>query len=146
MHHYGLNLILYEISSPFLNIHWFLDKCNMTGSTIQLVNGLVLVFSFVSARLVWGSYNIVRMAWDLWTAYRSENIDVLYAKASNWNLGLVDGLGKQTGRDPLPTWLVGAFLGGNLVLWCLNVFWIGQMIKALRKRFTPKNEVPKKHQ
>jgi hypothetical protein len=32
--YYGLNFILYEISTPFLNIHWFFDKLNMTGSRV----------------------------------------------------------------------------------------------------------------
>jgi hypothetical protein len=41
-------------STIFLNIHWFLDKTNRAGSTLQLINGFFLVGSFFAVRLVYG--------------------------------------------------------------------------------------------
>ncbi|RDW77859.1 hypothetical protein BP5796_05711 [Coleophoma crateriformis] len=144
MQYYGLNFIMYEISTPFLNIHWFLDKFNMTGTKIQLYNGLLLVSTFVLSRLVWGSFNIIRMTYDVWTTARSAGIDLDSTYATN---GSSDGFlsGKENSGDPRPfeTWLAGVFIGGNIVLWSLNVFWLGQMIKALRKRFTPTQQTKK---
>ncbi|OCB84134.1 DUF887-domain-containing protein [Sanghuangporus baumii] len=52
--YFGPRFLLWELSTPFLNIHWFLDKMNLTGSTIQLVNGILLLSSFAGARLVYG--------------------------------------------------------------------------------------------
>ncbi|PFH55466.1 hypothetical protein XA68_18265 [Ophiocordyceps unilateralis] len=39
VNYYGCVFILWELSTPFLNIHWFLDKTNRTGSRAQLYNG-----------------------------------------------------------------------------------------------------------
>jgi hypothetical protein len=137
MQYYGLSFILYELSTPFLNIHWFLDKFNMTGSKIQLYNGILLVSSFVLCRLIWGSYSIVRMVYDLWIATRSVNIQGAYTEAIDSKLDPFARIENIANDKALPLWLVGTFIGGNVVLWSLNVFWLGQMIKAMRKRFTP---------
>ena len=48
--------LLYELSSPFLNIHWFCDKVGLTGSTVQAVNGALLTSSFFGCRIIWGIY------------------------------------------------------------------------------------------
>lgn len=137
MQHYGLNFIMYELSTPFLNAHWFLDKFNMTGSKIQLYNGLLLVSSFVLSRLVWGSYNIIHMASDLWIATHSDNIALYHAEVAHSTVGVLYEKGNLSSVELLPTWLMSVFIGGNVVLWALNVYWLGQMIKAMRKRFTP---------
>lgn len=53
----GLGFLLWELSTPFLNIHWFLDKMGKTGSTAQLINAFFLLSSYVLARLTFGVYN-----------------------------------------------------------------------------------------
>src|ERR1700730_1062100 len=68
---YGPTFILYELSSPFLNFHWFFDKLNMTGSRAQLYNGLILLATFFSCRLVWGTYQSVRVYQDVWAALQN---------------------------------------------------------------------------
>ena len=30
MQYYGVHFLLWELSSPFLNLHWFFDKCDLT--------------------------------------------------------------------------------------------------------------------
>ena len=52
MNYYGCVFLLYELSTPFLNIHWFCDKLNLTGSKIQLYNGFLLLGTFFLCRLV----------------------------------------------------------------------------------------------
>ena len=39
MNYYGPVFILYELSSPFLNFHWFFDKLGMTGALCSRVSG-----------------------------------------------------------------------------------------------------------
>jgi TLC domain len=56
--YYGLNFVLYELSTPFLNIHWFLDKLNVTGSRLQLYNGIALVVTFFACRVVWETISL----------------------------------------------------------------------------------------
>ena len=48
----------------FLHPHWWLDKLDMTGSTIQLVNGIFLVLSFFGARIVYGGMQTI-VLWKL---------------------------------------------------------------------------------
>ena len=55
---YGLLFLLFETSTIFLNIHWFCDKVGMTGSRLQMVNGVFLLGSFLGVRLLFGTYHI----------------------------------------------------------------------------------------
>lgn len=54
LNYYGAVFILYELSTPFLNFNWFMDKLGWTGSKIQLLNGLVLISTFFGARIAYG--------------------------------------------------------------------------------------------
>lgn len=56
--YYGMIFMFYEVSTLFLNVHWFCDKMDLTGSVFQLVNGVILLTTFFSIRLVYGSYHI----------------------------------------------------------------------------------------
>ena len=141
--YYGLNFILYEISTPFLNIHWFFDKLNMTGSRVQLYNGFVLLATFFSGRVLWGNYQSINIYLDVWTAlhtptFHSQSLssNSLFAyRESTSGLDTADSFDRLT----LPTWLAFAYLGSNTVLNFLNVFWFAKMIQALMKRFQPPN-------
>ena len=111
LNYYGLNFILYELSTPFLNIHWFLDKLDMTGSDAQWYNGLALISSFGCSRLLWGTYQSYKMYQDVWQAL------------------------KTPGELPVPTWLALSYLASNTVLSVLNFWWFGRMVKTVRSRF-----------
>ncbi|MCJ1317412.1 hypothetical protein MMC15_002736 [Xylographa vitiligo] len=111
VNYYGLNFVLYELSTPFLNIHWFLDKVGMTGSWAQLINGIVLLTTFACSRLLWGTYQSVNLYRDVWRAM-------------------------QTPAElPVPRWLALAYLASNTVLSVLNVYWFGRMVRTVRARF-----------
>jgi len=88
-----------------------MDKIGMTGTTVQLVNGIALISTFGSSRLLWGTYQSVRMYQDIWTAF------------------------KTPGGLPVPPWLAIAYVVSNTTLSVLNFFWFGKMIQALMKRF-----------
>ncbi|KAG9240116.1 TLC domain-containing protein, partial [Calycina marina] len=140
--YYGLNFILYELSTPFLNIHWFFDKLNMTGSRVQLYNGIVLLATFLSCRVLWGNYQSIKIYSDVWTALHTQTLDLPVSGNSAFaqrgsTLGL--GTGENFGTMSLPTWLVIAYLGSNTVLNFLNVYWFAKMIQALMKRFRSPN-------
>lgn len=111
MNYYGLNFILYELSTPFLNIHWFMDKLGMTGSTAQLINGIILISTFGGCRLIWGTYQSFRMYQDVWLAL------------------------KTPGGLPIPPWLAAAYLASTTMLSFLNIYWFGRMIKNVSSRF-----------
>ncbi|KAG8533203.1 uncharacterized protein KY384_001986 [Bacidia gigantensis] len=109
--YYGINFVLYELSTPFLNFHWFMDKLDMTGSTAQLINGIALLVTFGGSRLVWGTYQNVKMYSDIWEAFNTQ------------------------GGLPVPTWLAGVYMLASGTLTGLNLFWFSKMIQALLARF-----------
>lgn len=119
--------MLYELSTPFLNIHWFFDKLGMTGTKAQLYNGLTLLVVFFCCRLVWGAYSSVNIYRDVWNAL---HFDAAGAKPST-NPGMM----QFSGERRLQMWLVALYMGGHVTLQALNVFWFGKMIAAVKKRF-----------
>lgn len=128
--------MLYELSTPFLNFHWFFDKLGMTGSKAQLYNGFALISVFFSARLVWGAYSSFNIYRDVWNAI---HFDASTTKLSTNEAMMVFGKDRS-----LPAWLVIIYMGGHVTLQVLNVFWLGKMIAAIRKRFTPEAQAEKK--
>lgn len=157
---YAPNFLLYELSSPFLNIHWALDKLDMTGSDLQLVNGVFLMSSFFGSRLVWGVYQSYNVFSDVFRAIAyqgtAEGKAWLNAAAMTNNkypitapqqLGTVM---RYANNKEVPYWLAMTYLTANAILTMLNIYWFGQMIKTIRGRFDPpfgtknlsKNEEP----
>ncbi|PON20053.1 hypothetical protein TGAM01_v211077 [Trichoderma gamsii] len=131
VNYYGCVFILWELSTPFLNIHWFFDKVNMTGSKAQLYNGILLLFTFFSARLIYGTFQSFYVFNDMWAAVNahptktfSESLVMQYA----------------TSESTVPTWLAVSYLASNITLNTLNFYWFIMMIRAVLKRFKPNEE------
>lgn len=141
MNYYASTFILYELSSPFLNFHWFFDKLNLTGSKRQLVNGILLLATFFGCRLCWGTYQSLRVYQDMWFAVH-HTPGATYGKTES---AIHDELMQYNDVEVLPLWLGITYLASNLVLNALNFYWFAKMIDALRKRFVPaeKAEKPK---
>lgn len=147
VNYYGPTFILYELSSPFLNFHWFFDKLGMTGSRAQLYNGILLLGTFFGCRLIWGTWQSSRVAFDVYRALTAGHItndltggahpaavdpaevkEILMPEAQ---------IMRFAGEEKVPMWLAVSYLTANLTLNALNFYWFGQMIDALRKRFDP---------
>ncbi|KFX90741.1 hypothetical protein V490_06295 [Pseudogymnoascus sp. VKM F-3557] len=141
VNYYASTFILYELSSPFLNFHWFFDKLNLTGSKRQLVNGILLLATFFGCRLCWGTYQSLRVYQDMWFAVH-HTPGATYGKTES---PIHDELMQYNAEEVLPLWLGITYLASNLVLNALNFYWFAKMIDALRKRFVPaeKTEKPK---
>ncbi|KAF2019009.1 DUF887-domain-containing protein [Aaosphaeria arxii CBS 175.79] len=139
--YYGLSFVLYELSTPFLNIHWFCDKLNMTGSKIQLYNGIALIATFFGCRIVWGTYQSILIYSDIYKALTySPQLDMLGAIVEEPTcIANASGVGAggiaSCELGELPTWLVYVYLIGNTALTLLNFYWFSQMVKAVKKRF-----------
>ncbi|KAF5380871.1 hypothetical protein D9615_004148 [Tricholomella constricta] len=112
--YYGTRCLLWETSTFFLNIHWFMDKTNRTGSTAQLVNGFFLLSAFFSVRLIYGG----KVSYD----FLQTLIQV---------------------RHEVPLAYILVYGLGNVVLTSLNWFWFYKMISALRRRFHDTDKAPK---
>ncbi|KAF8590080.1 DUF887-domain-containing protein [Ramaria rubella] len=92
--YYGARFLLWELSTPFLNIHWFLDKTNRTGGLLQLINGIMLLATFFLVRICYGGWMSLRFFYTL----------------------------KEV-KGEIPTVVAAAYGLGNLVLQALNWFW-----------------------
>ncbi|MCJ1404237.1 hypothetical protein MMC11_007462 [Xylographa trunciseda] len=138
--YYGLAFILYELSTPFLNVHWFLDKLNMTGSRAQFYNGIALLTVFCLCRLVWGVFQSVSIYHDLWKAMQhhfSSDGTASKGRSVSPDMDLYPAFGNtyQGENQNLPIWLVITYIGSNTILVVLNFYWFGKMVTAVSKRF-----------
>ncbi|KAI1079403.1 TLC domain-containing protein [Whalleya microplaca] len=145
INYYSCNFILWELSSPFLNIHWFFDKLGKTGSRAQLYNGLMLIFTFFSCRLVWGSYQSVLVARDVWVGVHSKPTVLATlapedAANATFPLRYTETMQFVSESSSVPIWLAAIYMGSNLTLNSLNFYWFFKMIDAVRKRFVPKEK------
>jgi len=113
LNYYGAAFLMFELSTPFLNLHWFMDKVGATGSLLQMINGVMLVSTFFFVRLVWGIYMSYQTLLSV--------LPVL---------------------DQVPLFLQVIYGGANVVLNTLNVFWFFKMLNAVSRRI-PKNGQPK---
>ncbi|KAF7793249.1 hypothetical protein EIP86_004359 [Pleurotus ostreatoroseus] len=113
LEYFSCRFLLWELSTPFLNIHWFLDKTGRTGSTLQLINGALLLFTFFFVRIVYGWYTSI----------------------SFWRVMF------QVRHEVAPFWWL-TFIIAHAILTTLNLIWLTKMIRALRKRFDGDDKQP----
>ncbi|KAJ3188754.1 hypothetical protein HDU85_004468 [Gaertneriomyces sp. JEL0708] len=105
--YYGAVFLFFELSTPFLNIHWFCDKTGRTGSTLQAINGVILLAVFFAARICFGFY-------------QSGDFFVSMLRR----------------KDEVPIAFMATYSVANVVLNGLNVFWFVKMISAITRRFS----------
>jgi hypothetical protein len=142
---YAPIFLLYELSSPFLNIHWFCDKVDLTGSSIQAINGALLTGTFFGCRLIWGNISSVLVFYDIFRGVRYGNRQYTAGSAPSYTpaqlLSIIrdaDGQRMAFASEPyIPLWLAAIYLASNLTLNSLNIFWFGKMVATIRKRFDP---------
>ncbi|KAH8676369.1 TLC domain-containing protein [Xylariales sp. PMI_506] len=144
LNYYSTTFILWELSSPFLNVHWFCDKLGLTGSKIQLYNGITLIFTFFSCRLVWGTFQSFMVAKDVWAGHINKPTYIPFTSQSTQILSVPaqyeSTMQFVTESSSVPLWLVGIYLGSNITLNFLNFYWFVKMIQAVQKRFDPKQQ------
>ncbi|EME45908.1 hypothetical protein DOTSEDRAFT_70058 [Dothistroma septosporum NZE10] len=145
---YAPIFLLYELSSPFLNIHWFCDKLELTGSIYQAINGAFLTGTFFACRLVWGNISSFWVFYDIFHAIQSGSTTISNNETGAPKHYSADDLlsiyGDEQGQRlafaggyKVPIWLGLVYLTSNLVLNSLNIFWFGKMLATIRKRFDP---------
>jgi hypothetical protein len=102
---------------------------------------MALLFTFFCSRLLWGSYQSVRVAFDVYRALTSDMrnlpIDWVAKTARAPSLNPDNEIMRFAGNRPMPFWLAVGYLGANLTLNGLNWMWFGRMIETVRKRFDP---------
>ncbi|VVT49500.1 uncharacterized protein SAPINGB_P002300 [Magnusiomyces paraingens] len=106
---YSPHFLLFELSTPFLNVNWFASHLpeGTISFTVQKINGVLLLSTFFFVRIAWGFYQAFRVAYD-----------VLYLEVAT---------------RQYPLWVAIGVLAANLSLDFLNVFWFYKMV-LLAKR------------
>lgn len=104
-----------------------MDKVNMTGTRAQLYNGLMLLFTFFSCRLVYGTYMSLQVFSDIWAGINATPKMKLISPTMAF----------ATSDSTVPAWLGTVYLASNMTLNFLNFYWFFMMIRAVRKRFEP---------
>jgi hypothetical protein len=115
----------------------------MTGSKLQLYNGIALLVTFFGCRIVWGTYSSVLIYSDIYKALTTtprNAMELLMDAKCDGNASLNQYTGPGCELGDLPMWLVCVYLIGNTALSLLNFYWFSQMVKAVRKRFVPQGE------
>ena len=110
----------------------------MTGSKAQWYNGIFLLSSFFCCRLLWGTYQSIRVYQDVWSAMHFDATSRLTKRATEQifePLGEDDEVMRYAGEYVVPIWLAWVYLVSNIVLNTLNFYWFGKMIETVRKRF-----------
>ncbi|KAJ1734564.1 hypothetical protein LPJ72_002290 [Coemansia sp. Benny D160-2] len=108
LQYYGASFIMFEASTIFLNINWWMDKLGLTGSRLQLYNASILLFLYLTVRIILGTYMSYHMFEDL--------------KAK----------GTKT-----PAALYYFYRIANHSILVLSYYWFYLMIRAVKKRFKP---------
>ncbi|GEM12621.1 TRAM/LAG1/CLN8-like domain-containing protein [Rhodotorula toruloides] len=122
----GPRFLIWELSTIFLNAHWLLDKLHLTGSALQLVNGLFLVSTYVAARLVFGTY----------TSYQFWKLMVPSANPSSLAQKVLAEKVQQAG------WVRWLYLVLNLSANGLNFYWFRFVAPPASKKDAQKMPVP----
>jgi hypothetical protein len=101
--------LLFEASTPFVNIHWFATHLpeGTVPQWVQAINAVFLLITFFAARLVWGIYQAYRLFSDVF----GDNLTFDY-----------------------PAWVHYCTLVSNVSLTLLNMFWFRKMIKLAVRR------------
>lgn len=94
--------LLVELSTPFVNMRWFLDKCGLRSHLLYIINGVLMILVFFVARIVLTSYFL---------------FEALVLHPDQYHT--------------LPTpWLV-SLMSSVVLLAAINIMWFGKMIRGL---------------
>ncbi|KAJ2026243.1 hypothetical protein H4S03_008668 [Coemansia sp. S3946] len=108
LQYYGASFIMFEASTIFLNMNWWMDKLGMTGSRLQLYNACTLLFLYLTVRLIFGVYMSYHLFADL-----------------------------DANGSSMPIALRYFYRIANYSIILLSYYWFYLMIAAVRKRFSP---------
>jgi len=116
IHYFAALFLLWELSTPFVYIRWFLYNLNMAGSRLYVGNGLAMLLSFFWARNVMGAFMLVNF-------FRTTEKELQSPKSG----------GSVMGPPMIWTYRVAC-----VALTCLNAMWFVKMFKGALKVFTSK--------
>jgi hypothetical protein len=92
--------------------------------------------SFFSCRLLWGTYQSIRVYQDIWAGlHYTDNNPPPNTDLKNGLNPPDEGVMRFFTGQQVPVWLAVVYLGSNVILNSLNFYWFGKMIETVRSRF-----------
>lgn len=55
MHYHGAVYLMWEISTPFVHLRWYLYKVGLANTKLYVYNGVTMILAFFLCRNVWGT-------------------------------------------------------------------------------------------
>ncbi|KAH3679272.1 hypothetical protein WICMUC_001096 [Wickerhamomyces mucosus] len=78
--YYAGIFILFELSTPFLNLRWFgLKFPKLFPETFNLINNAILILIFFFVRICYGWFQAFKLFNDFYSSYQDERFITLYA-------------------------------------------------------------------
>lgn len=105
LHWFGAGFLMWEISTPFVHLRWFLYKIAADKGQLYKVNGLLLLGTFFLCRICWGPV-----------------LSVLYWRDSIAALATAAGAA-------LPLFWVWMYRSCTLTMNGLNLYWFEKMVR-----------------
>ncbi len=111
--YYGAVFMMFELSTPFVNLNWFFNNMplNYLPDWLVSANGAFLILIFFLCRIVWGLYNLINIINDF--------ISV---------------------KDSLNLWFAAGVLIPNTIINCLCLYWFSYMIKVAYWKLSGKSK------
>jgi hypothetical protein len=111
---------------------------------VQWYNGILLLASFFSCRLLWGTYQSIRVYQDIWAGlHYTDNSPPATTDLKNGLNHPDEGVMRFFTGEQIPVWLALVYLGSNVILNSLNFYWFGKMIETVRSRFQEPRKGPR---
>lgn len=103
LHYHGAAFLMWELSTPFVHLRWFMHKMKLDHTQGYLVNGFLMIAAFFFARIVWGYYAGYLLVMD------------------------VVGERYKVPASPFPVWGTVAYCLVAIAMNSLNSFWFWKM-------------------
>lgn len=99
--------MLWELSTPFLHLHWVLQKVGKTDSTFYAINALAGMFAFFCSRIVWGNALTVILWWESHKALQTPQ------------------------GATLPLAMIWFYRSATAIMTVMNAWWFSKMVRML---------------
>ncbi|KAI9294845.1 DUF887-domain-containing protein [Neoconidiobolus thromboides FSU 785] len=111
LNYYGSVFLMFELSTPFLDFIFFMDKSGNSDSILMVINGICLMVVFFCVRIVFGIY----------MSYKTfESVLQVISK--------------------VPLHLQFIYGTANVALNLLNLFWFYKMVSMFVRRYKQRNQ------
>ena len=110
--------MLWEISTPFVHMRWFLYKIGRGSTRLYLANGLAMMVVFCLCRIVWGGCKFPRSSGFLLRDVGGGDVDLAMRY-------FISSTKPQDVISPITIWLLRAIC---VSLNGLNWYWFQQMV------------------